>query len=305
MSELRQIYAETIAELAKKDDRVVVLEADLSSSMATANLKETMGERYINVGIMEAHEVSMAAGLSVTGHIPFVHSFAPFISRRAFDQVFISLAYSKNHAILVGSDVGITAEMNGGTHMSFEDLALMRVIPNITIYEVSDPQQFKDILYHCYSHSGLYYIRTMRKKAPRLTDQICDLKSGYREIIKGSSGTIFSTGFLLPECMKAAENLAKKNIHVSVIETFRIKPLNKEMLIEAAKKGPIVTVDNHSITGGIGSAIAEVLSEEYPSKIKRLGVDEKFGQVGSTNFLKTQYGLTAKDIVLAMEKLVN
>lgn len=304
MSELRQVYAETVKELAEKDQRVVLLEADLSSSMSTAGLKEVMGERYINVGIMEAQEVGAAAGLSVTGHIPFVHTFVPFITRRSFDQVFVSLGYAQNHAILVGSDVGVTAEMNGGTHMSFEDLALMRVIPNITIYEVSEPEQFRKILHHCYENKGLYYIRTMRKSAPKLTDQPSDLNLGYRELKNGQKGTIISSGFLLPECMAAAEELTAKGFDVSVIELFNIKPINKQMVIEAAKLGPIVTVDNHSIIGGIGSAVAEVVAEEQPTKMKRLGVTEKFGQVGKADYLKEQYGMTASDIVTAMEKLL-
>ena len=138
--ELRAAYAETLLELATKDERVVALEADLSSSMSTASLKDSLGDRYINVGIMEAQQVGVAAGLAVTGKIPFIHTFVPFATRRVYDQVFISLAYAQNHAIIVGSDVGISAEMNGGTHMSFEDLALMRAIPNISIYEVSDAE---------------------------------------------------------------------------------------------------------------------------------------------------------------------
>lgn len=303
MTELRQVYADTVRELAEKDERVVVLEADLSSSMSTANLKEVLQERYLNIGIMEAQEVGAAAGLSVTGHIPFVHTFVPFVTRRCFDQVFVSLAYAQNHAILVGSDVGVTAEMNGGTHMSFEDLALMRVIPNITIYEVSEPDQFRKILHHCYENKGLYYIRTMRKAAPKLTEKPSDLNLGYRELASGNQVTIISSGLLLPECMDAAATLEKEGMDVSVIELFNIKPINTEMVIEAAKKGPIVTVDNHSIIGGIGSAVSEVLVEEYPQKLKRLGVKEKFGQVGKADYLKEQYGMTAKDIVSAVKNI--
>lgn len=304
MSELRQVYSEKVRELAKKDNRVIVLEADLSSSMSTSSLKEVLGERYINVGIMEAQEVGAAAGLAVTGHIPFVHTFVPFITRRPFDQVFISLAYAQNHAVLVGSDVGVTTEMNGGTHMCFEDLALMRVIPNITIFEPSDPEQFKAILQYCYENEGLYYIRTMRKAAPTLTDIKSDLSVGYREIRTGNAATIISSGFLLPECVEAAKTLEKEGIEVSIIDLFNIKPINKQMVIEAAKKGPIVTVDNHNIIGGIGSAVAEVLAEEQPQQLTRLGVKEKFGQVGTTDYLKEFYGMTAKDVVQAVKKMI-
>lgn len=304
MVELRQVYADTVKEIAENDDRVVVLEADLSSSMSTIGLKQVLGKRYVNVGIMEAEEVGLAAGLSVTGFIPFVHTFVPFITRRSFDQVFLSLGYSRRHAILVGSDVGITTEMNGGTHMSFEDLALMRAVPNITIFEPSNAEQFRDILHYCHENEGLYYIRTMRKSIPQLSKTNSEISKGYRVIKEGTSATIISSGFLLPECVDAANQLDDLGHSIGVIELFNIKPINEEMVIEVASKGPIVTVDNHNIIGGIGSAVSEVVCEEQPTLVKRLGVVESFGQVGKTDYLKEVYHMTASDIIKETARLL-
>lgn len=302
--ELRKVYAETILELAKADERVVALEADLSGSMGTGGLKDVLGDRYINVGIMEAQQVGVAAGLSVTGKIPFIHTFVPFATRRVYDQVFISLGYAQNHAVIVGSDVGISAEMNGGTHMSFEDLALMRAIPNIQIYEVSDAEQFKLMLRHCYETEGLHYIRTIRKAAPELPAVPSDLNKGMRILAEGTDATIVSSGILLVEALEAANKLAEENINVAVVDLFRIKPLNEKEMLNIIGSGPVVTVDDHNIIGGIGSLMAECLSEHSPRKLKRLGVVESFGQVGQMAYLKEVYGMTSKDIVNAVKELI-
>lgn len=302
--ELRKVYAETILELAKADERVVALEADLSGSMGTGGLKDVLGDRYINVGIMEAQQVGVAAGLSVTGKIPFIHTFVPFATRRVYDQVFISLGYAQNHAVIVGSDVGISAEMNGGTHMSFEDLALMRAIPNIQIYEVSDAEQFKLMLRHCYETEGLHYIRTIRKAAPELPAVPSDLNKGMRILAEGTDATIVSSGILIVEALEAANKLTEENINVAVVDLFRIKPLNEKEMLNIIGSGPVVTVDDHNIIGGIGSLMAEFLSEHSPRKLKRLGVVESFGQVGQMAYLKEVYGMTSKDIVNAVKELI-
>lgn len=302
--ELRAAYAETLLELATKDERVVALEADLSSSMSTASLKDSLGDRYINVGIMEAQQVGVAAGLAVTGKIPFIHTFVPFATRRVYDQVFISLAYAQNHAIIVGSDVGISAEMNGGTHMSFEDLALMRAIPNISIYEVSDAEQFKQILVHCYETEGLHYIRTIRKSAPELPSIPSDLSQGMRVLAEGSAATIVTSGILLEDALEAAKELETEGITVNVVDLFRIKPLNEAKMLEIIGDGPVVTVDNHNVIGGIGSLMAEFVADNSPRKVARLGVKESFGQVGKMDYLKEDYGMTSKDIIAAVKSVV-
>lgn len=303
--EMRQVYTQTIQELAEKDQKILALEADLASSMGTSKLKEKLGDRYINVGIMEAQEMSAAAGLAVTGFIPFIHTFAPFATRRSFDQVFLSLGYAKNHAVIVGTDPGVTAEMNGGTHMPFEDVALMRVIPGNNIYEVSDPYQFKAILTCAHTAKGLFYIRTIRKQAKSLYNEKEDFSKGYCRLKKGTHGTIFASGIMVEEALQAADDLEEKGFSVQVIDLFRIKPMNEEVVIEAAKLGPIVTAENHNVIGGLGSAVAEIIAENHPTKMKRIGVKEQFGQVGQLDYLKEVYGLKANDISKAMVSLLD
>ncbi|MGX7128392.1 transketolase family protein [Enterococcus wangshanyuanii] len=302
--EMRQVYTQTLQELAEKDQSVLALEADLAGSMGTSKLKEKLGDRYINVGIMEAQEMSAAAGLAVTGFIPFIHTFAPFATRRSFDQVFISLGYAKNHAVIVGTDPGVTAEMNGGTHMPFEDVALMRVIPGNNVYEVSDPYQFKAILEYAHTAEGLFYIRTIRKQAKSLYQADQDFSKGYCRLKKGTHGTIFASGIMVEEALQAANALEEQGMSVQVIDLFRIKPMNEEVVIEAAKLGPIVTAENHNVIGGLGSAVAEIIAENHPTKMKRIGVKEQFGQVGKLDYLKEVYGLKAVDISNAMIELL-
>ncbi|OTN89351.1 hypothetical protein A5819_001843 [Enterococcus sp. 7E2_DIV0204] len=302
--EMRQVYTKTILALAEKDQKVVVLEADLASSMGTSKLKEQLGKSYINVGIMEAEEMGVAAGLAVTGFTPFIHTFAPFATRRSFDQVFLSLGYAKNHAVIVGTDPGVTAEMNGGTHMPFEDVALMRVIPGNHIYEVSDPYQFKAILEYAHTAKGLFYIRTIRKQATSLYKGEEDFSKGYVKLKEGTAGTIFASGIMVEEALQAATDLERLGISVQVIDLFRIKPMNEEIVIEAAKMGPIVTAENHNVIGGLGSAVAEIVTENHPVKMKRIGVKEQFGQVGKLEYLKEVYGLKAADISKAMVGLL-
>ncbi|EOH93347.1 hypothetical protein UAW_02595 [Enterococcus haemoperoxidus ATCC BAA-382] len=301
--EMRQVYTETILALAEKDQKVVALEADLASSMGTSKLKEQLGKHYINVGIMEAEEMGAAAGLAVTGFTPFIHTFAPFATRRSFDQVFLSLGYAKNHAVIVGTDPGVTAEMNGGTHMPFEDVALMRVIPGNNIYEVSDPYQFKAILEYAHTAKGLFYIRTIRKQATSLYTGEEDFSKGYVKLKEGTAGTIFASGIMVEEALQAAVDLEEQGISVQVIDLFRIKPMNEEIVIEAAKMGPVVTAENHNVIGGLGSAVAEIVAENHPVKMKRIGVKEQFGQVGKMEYLKEVYGLKAVDISKAMSEL--
>ncbi|MBO0441874.1 transketolase family protein [Candidatus Enterococcus ikei] len=302
--EMRQVYTKTLLELAEKDPKIVALEADLASSMGTSKLKEQLGKRYINVGIMEAEEMGAAAGLAVIGFIPFIHTFAPFATRRSFDQVFLSLGYAQNHAVIVGTDPGVTAEMNGGTHMPFEDLALMRVIPRNHIYEVSDPYQFKAILEYAHTAQGLFYIRTIRKQANPLYTGDEDFSKGYCKLKDGMDGTIFASGIMVSEALQAAHDLEEQGISVQVIDLFRIKPMNEEIVIEAASLGPIVTAENHNVIGGLGSAVAEIVAENQLVKMKRIGVKEQFGQVGKLEYLKEVYGLKAVDISKAMVDLL-
>lgn len=302
--EMRQTYADTIRELAKEDDRVIALEADLSSAMSTSRLESELPGQYVNVGIMEANMMGLAAGLSVVGRKPFIHSFGQFVTRRAFDQLFVSLGYAKLNAVIVGSDAGVTAEHNGGTHMTFEDIGLVREIPNAHVYEASDSHQLKYLLKKAYKEGGLHYIRTIRKQSINLYDENESFEKA-KVLRTGKDVTIVASGIMVAEGLQAADQLAKQGIEATVIDMFSIKPLDIETLIEAAKKtGAVVTVENHNVNGGLGSAVAEALSEHYPVPLYRVGVRERFGQVGKTEYLKTVYGLDAQTIVREVERVI-
>ncbi|MFJ7974865.1 transketolase family protein [Peribacillus sp. NPDC096379] len=302
--EMRQTYADTIRELAKKDDRVIALEADLSSAMSTSRLESELPGQYVNVGIMEANMMGLAAGLSVVGRKPFIHSFGQFVTRRAFDQLFVSLGYAKLNAVIVGSDAGVTAEHNGGTHMTFEDIGLVREIPNAHVYEASDSNQLKYLLKKAYKEGGLHYIRTIRKQSINLYDENESFEKA-KVLRTGKDVTIVASGIMVGESLKAAAKLAQIGIEATVIDMFSIKPLDIETLIEAAKKtGAVVTAENHNVNGGLGSAVAEALSEHYPVPLYRVGVRERFGQVGKTEYLKTVYGLDAQTIVREVERVI-
>lgn len=302
--EMRVVYANTLVELAKKENKLVALEADLSSSMKTDSIKDQLKDRLVNVGIMEAEMIGTAAGLSVAGFKPFVHTFANFASRRVYDQVFVSLAYAQLNAVIVGSDAGVTAEANGGTHMPFEDLALMRIIPKNTVYEVSDSTMFKALLLKSYDSKGLTYIRTIRKAADKLYEEGENFEDGAKVLRKGNDISILASGIMVSEALIAAEALAQEGIEAKVVDVYRIKPINQEAVIDAASTGAVITAENHNIIGGLGSAVAEVLAENKPTLQARIGINEKFGQVGTTEWLKKDYGISAEHIVEKAKELV-
>lgn len=301
--EMRQVYADTLLELATLDPKVVVLEADLSSAITTTKIKNQLKDRYVNVGIMEAEMIGAAAGLAVAGFKPFIHTFANFATRRVYDQVFLSLAYAKLDAVILGSDAGVTAEHNGGTHMPFEDLSLMRIIPKVTVYEASDATMLAALLKQGYKQPGLTYIRTIRKQAITLYDTSELFETGSKTLRKGTDAAILASGIMVAEALAAAEELAAEGIDVAVVDMYQIKPIDEAAVLEAAATGAIVTAENHNVIGGLGSAVAEVLAEKKPTKMYRIGVREKFGQVGTADWLKQDYGLTKTDIVAAVKHL--
>lgn len=295
--EMRKQYANTLLELFQNDKNVYALEADLSSSMATSSLKNTMGNNYINLGIMEANMIGVAAGINITGGIPFVHSFGQFITRRAFDQVFVSLAYAKLHCILIGSDAGITAEHNGGTHMTFEDSGLMRTIPDAYIYDVCDPVQLKYVLEKAYKTKGVHYIRTARKTLPQIYNDGESFENA-KVLKQGSDITICTNGICVKNALNAAEKLEKLGISAEVIDMFCIQPFDKDTLLKSVRKtNMVLTVENHNINNALGSSVAEVLCEYYPTKLTRLGVKNQFGQVGTVDYLSKYYEIDEDSIV--------
>jgi len=304
--EIRQIYVDTLIELAKKDKNIVVMEADLAASIGTVKFKEKYPEQFINCGIMEAQMVGAAAGLSLAGKRPFLHTFATFATRRPFDQIFISLGYSCLQATILGSDPGVCAEHNGGTHMPFEDVALMRTIPNCTVAEPSDEHMMKALIEMSYEKGGLWYIRSARKKAPQIYDENEKFELGKAKVVKeGKDICIIASGICVADAYCAAQTLKEKGIDAAVVDMFMIDPLDKDIILKYAKScGKILTVENHFIVNGLGSAVAEVIAESgLGVKFKRLGVGKRYGQTGSLGFLKKEYKIDEESIVSEAKSL--
>lgn len=293
--EMRLVYSDFLAEKGRDNTDIAVLEADLSSSMSTNKLASVLGDRYVNVGIMEQEMIGVAAGLSVMGYKPYLHTFGPFASRRVYDQVFISLGYAQLTATIVGSDAGVSAEMNGGTHMPFEELGLMRLIPKARIYEVSDDIQFRAVLEETLEVDGLKYIRTIRKAPTAIYQGDEDFSKGYAILREGADATIVVSGIMVEQALVAADKLAKEGIAVQVIDLFRIKPIHENLASLLVGK-PVITAENHNRIGGIGSAICELMATTPNKPVYRIGVDESFGQVGQQAYLMEVYGLTAAAI---------
>ncbi|MGM5692808.1 transketolase family protein [Streptococcus suis] len=294
--EMRLVYSDFLAQVGQEDITIAAIEADLSSSMATNKLSSVLGGRYVNVGIMEQEMVGVAAGLSLLGYKPYIHTFGPFASRRVYDQVFISLAYAQLNATIIGSDAGVSAEMNGGTHMPFEELGLMRLIPKARVYEVSDDVQFQAVLKETIKVDGLKYIRTIRKAPTAIYQGGEDFSKGYCVLRQGEDMTLLASGIMVEQALKAADQLEAQGVSVQVIDLFRIKPIHED--IPALLSGrPVLTVENHNRIGGLGSSICELMATDLTTPVHRIGIEESFGQVGQQAYLMDVYGLTAEHIV--------
>lgn len=297
--ELRDCVVETLQELMKDDDKITALEADLGGASGFTKIKKTNPERFIQCGIAEANMMGVAAGLSLTGFKPFTHTFAPFATRRVFDQLFLSGAYAGNTINVYGSDPGFSVASNGGTHTAWEDVALIREIPGAVICDPADDVQMEWIIKEFLKMEGIHYVRSNRKAVRNVYKKGSSFKIGQGNILKeGKDIVIIAAGQLVSEALDCAEELEKEGYSVEVIDMFTIKPLDEKLLIKEAKgKSKIVTIENHSIYGGLGSAVSEVIAENGISvPVKRIGVKEKFGQVGTAEFLQEEFGLTAKQI---------
>jgi len=303
--EMRAVYAQALIELAEKDERIVLLEADLMKASGTVIFKKRFPDRTFQVGVAEANMVGIAAGLSAGGKIPFADTFSCFAARRAYDQFFISANYARQNVKLVGTDPGVTAAFNGGTHMSFEDIGLMRNVPKLVVFEPSDPVSLKKLVEKNACHKGSTYMRLQRKAANILYSENEEFELGKGKIFfDGTDVTIIATGVVMVnEALAARELLSKKGISAAVIDMHTIKPIDAELVLTYAKKtGFIVTCENHQIFNGLGSAVAEVLSENQPTLLKRIGVNDEFGEVGTQKYLQERFGLTSENIVSVIEK---
>lgn len=304
--EMRKVYAGFIRDQVSAGHPVIALEADLMSSMAMDGVQRDWPQHVINCGIMEANVIGVAAGLSLTGRTPFVHTFTAFASRRCFDQLFMALDYQKNNVKVIASDSGVTACHNGGTHMSFEDMGIVRGLAHSVVMEVTDATMFRDILQQLATLRGFYWVRTIRKQATRIYPEGTRFTIGKGNVLRdGRDITLIANGIMVAEALKAADTLAEQGVSAAVIDMFTLKPIDR-MLVKnyAEKTGRIVTCENHSIHNGLGSAVAEVLVETCPVPMRRVGVKERYGQVGTQAWLQKEYGLTADNIVAAARELL-
>jgi len=303
---MRDTYCQTLMELARTNDQIVTLDADLMNSMGMVPFREAFPERTFNCGVQEANMMGIAAGLSMTGKIPYAHSFGPFATRRCFDQVFMSGAYAKSNVRIIGSDPGVTAAYNGGTHMPLEDLGIMRNIPEMTIIEPTDCAMLSDIIRQLATCYGMFYIRLLRRYPVKIYDEGSTFEIGKAVKLRdGNDVTIFATGIMVDVALKAAKLLEEKAISARVMNMFTLKPIDQEAIITCAKEtGAIVTAENHNIINGLGSAVAEVLVENIPTPMERVGVQDLFGEVGPEDYLRKRFELTEEDIVKKVEKVL-
>jgi transketolase len=303
---MRDAYCNTLMQMAEKDDRIVALDADLISSSGMKPFFAKFPERAIQCGIAEANMIGIAAGLSLTGKVPFAHSFGPFASRRVCDQIFISAAYANLNIRILGSDPGVTAAYNGGTHMPFEDMGVLRSIPGITLIEPCDPVAVADIVSQLADVYGVYYMRMARKSSIAVYEPGSTFEIGKGNLLRnGTDVTIIASGIMVAEALKAATALEADGVSARVVDLFTWKPIDTELIVECAEKtGAIVTAENHNIFGGLGSAVSEAVTQNCPVPMEFVGVMDRFGQVGTEDFLRAEYGLTAENIAAAVKRAI-
>jgi Transketolase, C-terminal subunit len=298
--EFRVVFVDTLQEMMMEDKRVIALEADLGGASGFTKIKKSHPQQFIQVGIMEANMVGVAAGLSMRGYIPYMHTFAPFFTRRALDQIYLEGAYANNPINMYASDPGICVGANGGTHNTFEDIAIMRAIPNIMVLAPADEVQLAWTIREVANRPGVHYIRGNRKGNMNIYAPGSTFEIGKGNIIRqGKDVLLVSMGEMLGEAYHAAIMLAEEGINVEVIDMFTLKPFDCKLIRqEIHGKKMVVTLENHNIIGGLGSAVAEVLAEEGAAvPLKRIGVTDRFGQVGTYEYLRQEFGLTADHVV--------
>ena len=304
--EMRSVYADTIEHMILDGRKVVALDADLMRAIGTYRLWDKYPEQVIECGIAEANMVGVAAGLSSEGFVPFVHSFGCFVARRALDQIFMSCAYARQNVKILGSDPGVVAALNGGTHTPNEDIAALRAIPEVTIVDMCDTVMAAKLLPQIADTYGTFFIRYPRTSIPRVYDESTEFTLGKSiRLREGRDLTIIASGIEVSEALDAADILAEEGIEARVVDMFTIKPLDTQAIAEAAQDtGAIVTAENHNLNGGLGSAVAEYLVEHGVVPMERVANQDRFGDVGSLRYLMDEYGLSAKFIVEKAKKVL-
>ena len=294
----RVAYGEALVKLGKVNKDVVVLEADLSKSTMTAYFKKEFPERHINVGIAEADMIGTAAGIATTGKIPFASTFAHFAAGRAFDQVRNSVAYPHLNVKICPTHAGVSLGEDGGSHQSVEDVALMRAIPGMVVLSPADAVETEKMVFAAAEYEGPVYVRLGRLNIPVLFDENYKFEIGKAATLtEGNDVAILATGLMVSEALEAAKLLEEKGVKARVVNVSTIKPLDTETVLKAAKECKfIVTSEEHSVIGGLGSAVSEYLSEVHPAKVVKHGIQDVFGQSADGETMLTNYGLRAKDI---------
>jgi transketolase len=303
----RTAFGEALVEIAKERNDIVVLDADVASSTKASIFNEAFPDRFFEMGIAEQNMMGVAAGMASTKKIiPFAVAFAVFATKRACDQISISIAYPKLNVKIVGSYGGISTGKAGATHQAFEDIAIMRAIPNMTVIVPADAVEMKQAVRACVEVNGPVYLRCIRCETPVIFDENYKFEWNKGVTLRdGKDVTIISTGIMTPEALVAANILTEGGIDVQLIHLHTIKPIDKEILLRASKQTRhIVTVENHSIIGGLGGAVAEVLSEGAPALIKRIGIKDIFGESSSDEDLFNKYGLTSENIVREVKEII-
>ncbi len=301
----RQAYGDALAEFGC-DENIVVLDADLSKSTKTDSFKKVYPDRFINAGIAEGNMMSVAAGLASCGRTVFASSFAMFAAGRAFEQIRNSIGYPNLNVKIGATHAGITVGEDGATHQCLEDMGIMRTIPNMVIINPADATEARLAVKAAIDHKGPVYLRFGRLAVPTVFDENYKFEIGKGvELKEGNDVTIVATGLMVPYAMEAAEVLAEKGISARVINMATIKPIDKEILVKAAKEtGAIVTAEEHNVIGGLGSAVAEVLAENSPVPMRRVGTQDVFGRSGTPSALLELYGLDTKTIVAKAEEVI-
>ena len=302
----RDAYGEALAELGAINDKVVVLDADLSKSTKTNDFKKVYPERFFNLGIAEQNLLGTAVGFAAAGKIPFASSFAVFAVGRAYDQIRNSIAYPNLNVKIAATHAGLTVGEDGGSHQMLEDIALMRAVPNMTVIVPADGVETKQVVMAAAEHQGPVYIRLGRPKVPVLLGDDYKFEIGKGVVLKeGTDVTLVGTGIMVSKAMEAAELLAADGISAAVVNISTIKPLDNALITEMAQKtGAVVTAEEHNIYGGLGSAVAEVLVETCPVPMARVGVEDKFGESGLPDELLEKYGLTAANIAAKAKAII-
>ena len=303
----KDVLGATITDILDKDPDALYLAADLMSCIGTSKYACARPDRAIQCGVAEANMIGVASGLAAAGFKPIAHSFGTFASRRCFDQAFLSAGYAKNDITILGTDPGVCATFNGGTHMPFEDMALYRALPGATVIDITDTVMLETVLRQCPSLPGVKYIRVGRKNNFKVYGEGTELPIGKAvKLREGADLTIVACGIMVGESLRAAEALAGEGVGCEVLDMFTVKPLDVEALIASVRKtGAVVTSENHNKVGGLYAAVSEALAANLPAPVEYVAVEDEFGEVGPQDYLQKRFGLTVERIVEKAHRALN